>query len=184
MTLVTRTPRLRSTVYPGGSEWDFVSKNLVSGKPLYAVVTCDGNGNPLRSQSSPTMDTGITTTTNNTEHVEILEVDSTSHVDIKKAEVTFNELARQLSRHSAARIDQSKQTSRTASVYSGDLEKADEVDKPFDLREYLTSSNDANQAAGIKHKHVGVTWEDLEVKAFGGANHKAGHSFPPLPDWF
>ena len=120
------------------------------------------------------MDTGITTSQPpaNHEHLEILEVDAAPHVDIKQAENTFNELSRQLSRHSA-RIDQSKQTSRTASVYSGDLEKGDETDRPFDLREYLTSSNDANQAAGIKHKHVGVTWEDLEVKVIGGADHKA-----------
>lgn len=125
------------------------------------------------------MGTRITTsqpTANHIEHLEILEVDAAPHVDIEQAEDTFNELARQLSRHSA-RIDQSKQTSRTASVYmSGDLEKGDKADRPFDLREYLTSSNDANEAAGIKHKHVGVTWEDLEVKVIGGADHKASDS--------
>ncbi|KAF8131532.1 pleiotropic drug resistance ABC transporter [Boletus edulis] len=111
-------------------------------------------------------------TANHTQHLEILEVDATPHVDIEKAEDTFNELARQLSRHSV-RIDQSKQASRTAStIYSGDLEKGDEADAPFDLREYLTSSNDANQAAGIKHKHVGVTWENLEVNVIGGTDHK------------
>ncbi|KAH0837832.1 pleiotropic drug resistance ABC transporter [Lanmaoa asiatica] len=113
------------------------------------------------------MDTEITTSLPTTNHVEIVEVDATSHVDIEQAEDTFNELARQLSRHSTTHIDPSKQTSRTASVYSGDLEKGNnEADRPFDLREYLTSSNDANQAAGIKHKHVGVTWEDLEVKIY------------------
>lgn len=127
------------------------------------------------------MDSGITASlpaANDAEHIEIVEVDATSHVDIEKAEDTFNELARQLSRHSVARVNQSKLTSRTASVYSGDLEKGDEVDRPFDLREYLTSSNDANQAAGIKHKHVGVTWEDLEVKVIGGADHKASGPSP------
>ena len=138
-------------------------------------------------ERSVNMDTGTTAslpTATNTEHVEILEVDTTSRVDIEKAEVTFNELACRLSRHSAAPVDQSRQTSRTASVYNGDLEKGDQVDKPFDLREYLTSSNNANQAVGIKHKHVGVTWEDLEVKVIGGANHKASHSFPLLPNLF
>ncbi|KAG6380661.1 hypothetical protein JVT61DRAFT_5032 [Boletus reticuloceps] len=121
-------------------------------------------------------------TANHTQHLEILEVDAAPHVDIEKAEDTFNELARQLSRHSV-RIDQSKQTSRTAStVYSGDLEKGDEADGPFDLREYLTSSNDANQTAGIKHKHVGVTWEDLEVNVIGGTDHKASASLLLLAD--
>jgi len=121
-------------------------------------------------------------TANHTEHLEILEVDAASHVDIEQAEDTFNELARQLSRHSA-HVDQSKQTSQTASVYSHDLEKGDahKADEPFDLREYLTSSNDANQAAGIKHKHVGVTWEDLEAKVIGGADFKASDSSFLLP---
>ena len=120
---------------------------------------------------------------NHTEHLEIVQVDATPHVDVEKAEDTFNELARQLSRQSV-RLDRSKQTSRTASVYNGDLEKGDEAEKPFDLHDYLMSSNDANQAAGIKHKHVGVTWEDLEVRVIGGADHKASHSIFLVPDLF
>jgi len=57
---------------------------------------------------------------------------------------------------------------------SADLEKGRDGDRQetFDLREYLTSSNDANSAAGIKHKHVGVTWEDLEVSGIGGEQNK------------
>ena len=57
---------------------------------------------------------------------------------------------------------------------SVDLEKGrnDDHQETFDLREYLTSSNDANSAAGIKHKHVGVTWEDLEVSGIGGEENK------------
>jgi hypothetical protein len=45
----------------------------------------------------------------------------------------------------------------------------------FDLREYLISSNDENSAVGIKHKHVGVTWEDLEVSGIGGEESKVRH---------
>ena len=58
-----------------------------------------------------------------------------------------------------------------------DLEKGHDGDRQetFDLREYLTSSNDANSAAGIKHKHVGVTWEDLEVSGIGGEENKVCH---------
>ena len=58
-----------------------------------------------------------------------------------------------------------------------DLEKGRRQDhqETFDLREYLTSSNDANSAAGIKHKHVGVTWEDLEVSGVGGEENKVRH---------
>ena len=58
-----------------------------------------------------------------------------------------------------------------------DLEKGRDGDRQetFDLREYLTSSNDANSAAGIRHKHVGVTWEDLEVLGIGGEENKVRH---------
>ncbi|KAH7930451.1 hypothetical protein BV22DRAFT_1028421 [Leucogyrophana mollusca] len=96
-----------------------------------------------------------------------------SHVDIAQAETTFNELSRQLSRRSQTAYP-SGSGSIASTARGQDLEKGKELDEdePFDLREYLTSSNDANQAAGIKHKHVGVTWEDLEVKVMGGADHK------------
>ena len=57
-----------------------------------------------------------------------------------------------------------------------DIEKGADVNEPFDLREYLSSSNDANEAAGIKHKHVGVTWEDLEVEVVGSADMKVKFS--------
>ena len=64
------------------------------------------------------------------------------HVDVQQAEAAFQALARQLS-------SQSQSIGSTAA--GQDLEKADE-DARFDLREYLSSSNDANQRAGIKHK--------------------------------
>jgi len=66
---------------------------------------------------------------------------------------------------------------------SVDLEGGRDKDcqETFDLREYLTSSNDANSAAGIKHKHIGVTWEDLEVSDVGGEENKVCHfmRYPP-----
>ena len=43
---------------------------------------------------------------------------------------------------------------------------------PFDLKEHLSSSNDKNTQARLKHKHVGVPWEDLQVDIIGGVNHK------------
>ncbi|KAF9225228.1 hypothetical protein BS17DRAFT_778327 [Gyrodon lividus] len=112
-----------------------------------------------------------------TGHVDSPQVDAASenHVDVQQAERTFNELARRLSGQSYAAAQPSKhwQSSNTASVSGTDLEKGEGPEKqPFDLREYLTSSNNANQAAGIKHKHVGVTWEDLEVKVIGDTDHK------------
>ncbi|KAJ3718556.1 ABC-2 type transporter-domain-containing protein [Lentinula raphanica] len=93
------------------------------------------------------------------------------HVDVSSAERQFNELSRQLSRQYSIK----KSTLATASVETAqvnDIEKGAEEEESFDLREYLTSSNDANQQAGIQHKRVGVTWEDLQVDVIGGDNSK------------
>lgn len=93
------------------------------------------------------------------------------HVDIRHAEETFNELSRALSRKSTHHKGDDSDS-------SGDLEQGE----VFDLREYLTSSNDAHQSAGIKHKHVGVTWENLKVDVIGGADHKVSIIENPLND--
>jgi hypothetical protein len=95
------------------------------------------------------------------------------HVDIAQAEAAFDELSRQLSKASQA----APRTETTDSIANAkDLEKGGENDEIFDLRDYLASSNDANEQAGIKHKHVGVTWEDLQVDAIGGVDSKVGQS--------
>ncbi|KAF8583992.1 hypothetical protein K439DRAFT_1617076 [Ramaria rubella] len=48
------------------------------------------------------------------------------------------------------------------------------LDEVFDLREYLTSANAAQDDAGITshHKRVGLTWTDLEVIVPGGGDFK------------
>lgn len=89
------------------------------------------------------------------------EVDA-HHVDVRQATETFNELSKTLSRRSTHKRD-------SADSSDADPEKGE---PPFDLRDYLQSSNDAHQSAGINHKHVGVTWENLEVTGYGGAGHK------------
>jgi hypothetical protein len=96
-------------------------------------------------------------------------------VNVERAENSFHELSRQLTQgtvvddneHGAE--DARASTSRKAK----DVEKgAFDLEQPFDLREYLTSSNDANERAGIKHKHVGVFWEDFHVDVLGGSDFK------------
>jgi hypothetical protein len=42
----------------------------------------------------------------------------------------------------------------------------------FDLREYMHSTNDANTANGISHKHVGITWSGLSVVVAGFESQK------------
>lgn len=83
-------------------------------------------------------------------------------VDVAFAEKEFKELERKLSQRPAAtqgsgsdsdnneKQDWSANVRTAAASAEGeDLEKGDER---FDLREYLTASNDENQSAGIKHK--------------------------------
>ncbi|KAI0690742.1 ABC-2 type transporter-domain-containing protein [Cytidiella melzeri] len=100
------------------------------------------------------------------------DVDGYHHVDVQRAEDIFHQLERELSRRS----DGEPSRTRTASFadHGKDLEKLESAgdEGHFNLRDFLQSSNDANQSAGIKHKHVGVTWEDLEVDVFGGADFK------------
>jgi hypothetical protein len=43
---------------------------------------------------------------------------------------------------------------------------------PLDLQYCLTLSNEANKAAGIQPKYVGVTWEDLQVVVHGDKDRK------------
>jgi len=99
------------------------------------------------------------------------EADNGHHIDIRSAEATFNQLSRALTQQSIER-----RSSPSSSGNEKDPEKGghpgDSQEEPFDLREYLSSSNDANQSAGIKHKHVGVTWENLQVEVFGSADFK------------
>ena len=100
-----------------------------------------------------------------------------TQVDIRQAEAEFTQLQRTLSRPT---YDDHARSTKSDHIPK-DLEKApDDVTDPedrFDLREYLTSSNDASQAAGIKHKHVGVTWQDLEVTGIGGEDNKECFTF-------
>jgi hypothetical protein len=71
-------------------------------------------------------------------------------VNIIQAKKAFGELSRQLTKQS-----ESVSQSSPSTASGNDIEKGlDPYEGTFDLREYLTSSNDANQQAGIKHKVV------------------------------
>ena len=100
--------------------------------------------------------------------------DEDRHVDVGRAEEIFCELDRELSSNEEHGL-------RSSAVGGcpghSDLEKLDEEDKGrFNLRDFLQSSNNANQSAGIKHKHVGVTWDDLEVDVVGGTDFKVSEN--------
>lgn len=95
-------------------------------------------------------------------------------VDVAEAEAEFNQLDRALSRRSVAK---SQSHNEKDLKEHHDVEKGTDAEEPFDLRAYLSSSNDARQEAGIQHKHVGVTWRNLQVDVFGGAGHKVSHIY-------
>ncbi|KAF5332541.1 hypothetical protein D9611_005143 [Ephemerocybe angulata] len=96
----------------------------------------------------------------------------TTDETILRAEAEFNALSSQLTiQTEGGQQDIPNSSSSTLGKNTRDLEKAERGDR-FDLREYLTSSNDKNQNAGIKHKNVGVVWEGLEVEVVGGDDNK------------
>lgn len=75
-----------------------------------------------------------------------------SGINVIRAKNEFDALARSLSKQSA----QGQKSSNATVASQDDIEKVGkDASEQFDLREYLTSSNDAHQQAGIKHK-VGV----------------------------
>lgn len=98
---------------------------------------------------------------------------TTSGVDVKQAERDFAELSKELS-------SISRRISRTQSKASGargrDLEKAvsssDETsEEAFDLEYTLRGNREADHAAGIKSKYIGVIWDDLTVRGIGGVKN-------------
>jgi len=89
-------------------------------------------------------------------------------VDVEHAKAAFAELERQLSHTAANSVNDA-----TRQGSPRDLEKTgDEDDDHFNLRDYMQSENDASAAAGIAHKHVGVTWKGLNVVVGGFESKK------------
>ncbi|RMZ85272.1 hypothetical protein DV738_g374, partial [Chaetothyriales sp. CBS 135597] len=95
---------------------------------------------------------------------------TTSGVDVERAEKEFAELSRELSAIS-------RRVSKTGSVTQAtDLEKAasssdDTAKQAFDLETTLRGNREAEGAAGIKSKHIGVIWENLTVRGIGGVKN-------------
>lgn len=98
-----------------------------------------------------------------------------SQVNVSRAERAFNALERvtsTTSRKELQRTSSYKNEKRDLGSYDEEKGELPPSEQPFDLREYLSSSNDKASAAGLKHKHVGVTWEDLQVEVNGGIDYK------------
>ena len=113
-------------------------------------------------------------------------------VNVQQAEAQFRNFERRLSaqlesvqeqrrRSSSATNPRKRNSKDDNTVAEKDIEAANDSEsdfdekqraKGFDLREYLTNANDQQIKAGVKHKYVGVTWENLRVDVVGGGNLK------------
>jgi len=82
----------------------------------------------------------------------------------------FHVLLRRLATHSSQGRGTELVLSSEKDVEKGPLDNHG----PLDLRYCLTLYNEANKAAGIQPKHVGVTWEDLQVVVHGDKDCKVG----------
>ncbi|KIW13500.1 hypothetical protein PV08_08688 [Exophiala spinifera] len=93
-----------------------------------------------------------------------------SGVDVERAQKEFAELNRELSSISRR---MSRSQSRPSMAKGKDLEKAVSSsdytsDQGFDLEATLRGNREAEGAAGIKSKYIGVVWDNLSVRGIGG----------------
>lgn len=81
-------------------------------------------------------------------------------VNVRTAEKDFHALERKYSGKAGVEKAASSTSGDTKGGSGQDVEKAannDGADAPFNLKDYLQSSNDASDSAGIKHKVCFVT---------------------------
>ena len=94
-------------------------------------------------------------------------------VSVEQAEADFAGLQRELSgisRASRAAASHHRRKDETDVEKGKDAfaESPTSEDEPFDLESYLRGGLAAEQAAGIRPKHIGVYWNGLTVKGMGG----------------
>ncbi|OAP64690.1 hypothetical protein AYL99_00662 [Fonsecaea erecta] len=96
-----------------------------------------------------------------------------SGVNVEQAEKDFAELSRELSAISR-RI--SRTHSKASNARTRDVEKAisssdENSEDTFDLESTLRGAREADNAAGIKPKYIGVIWDNLTVRGIGGVKN-------------
>ncbi|KAL9112332.1 MAG: hypothetical protein Q9227_003450 [Pyrenula ochraceoflavens] len=101
-------------------------------------------------------------------------------VDVEKAEKEFADLNRELSHFST---HSQKNPAPQRPSFEKDVEKGqadDQTDEPWDLESTLRGNQTAEHEAGIKPKRIGVIWDNLTVRGFGGVKIFV----PTFPDAF
>ncbi|KAK0545285.1 ATP-binding cassette transporter snq2 [Tilletia horrida] len=97
--------------------------------------------------------------------------ESTSNgIDVAAAEQTFANLEKSLSRRSKAHA-------ATDANKEKDVEAQDDDEDEFSLVDYLRTVHSESSQAGVKAKHIGVTWDDLTVRGVSSMQLKI-RTFP------
>ena len=107
----------------------------------------------------------------------LAELGPVSRVSVARGKSEFATLERRFSQHSrrsvASGFAKPDRVISNASV--PDVEKGKKEEDEFDLPLVLRSGRERADEAGIKHKSVGVVWEDLEVIGAGGMKINIRH---------
>lgn len=116
-----------------------------------------------------------------------IDTDSTRHgpaehnnggVSIEQAEAEFAELQREFT--GVSRASRRKSRASVADPEKNAHAEDNEVESIFDLEAALRGGLDREREVGIKSKHIGVYWNDLTVKGYGGMSNYV----PTFPDAF
>jgi ATP-binding cassette, subfamily G (WHITE), member 2, SNQ2 len=94
-------------------------------------------------------------------------------VSVARAEADFAELQKELT--GLSRISRANSRAIVTDAEKGTkdsfIESPESESEPFDLETYLRSGLAAEQAAGIRPKHIGVYWDALRVKGMSGTTN-------------
>jgi hypothetical protein len=84
---------------------------------------------------------------------------------VQTTKTEFHVLLRRVTTHSSQGLG-------TELVLSNSKDNKDVEKGPFNFQDCFTSLNEANKFFGTQRKHVGVTWEDLQVVVPRDKDHK------------
>lgn len=191
----THPPNMATDVNDSASEYSGSQPNA-TGRPAIMQSTSMNNGESSSSsghtlaegQDSPKASAPENTLASkrsaNSSLDHVAELGGPGHVSVRRGKQEFASLERHFSNLSQRSQELQRQNTRR-STRSGtgfvpaekvvsttsaacDVEKGEKEDDDFDLAEVIRSGRTKNDQAGIKHKAVGVMWEDLEVVGAGG----------------
>ncbi len=163
---------------PGGSDDRHAAHS--SEDPSMSALTLNENGENEKNLAAP-MNGGKAKRPAASSMDHLADQRGANKVSVSRGKADFASLERRFSHLSQHPLDL-QHTNTRRSVVSGftrptkvvsrvsapDVETGKVEDDDFDLAAVLRSGREKSDQAGIKHKSVGVVWEDLEVIGAGG----------------